>query len=197
MGIYSRPSKKLHRGFAYLNDETVINSLSSLEAGKIDEIVAKINSAREGGFGGGAGMSAVHLEGGKKSSSSLEEEIVRTRTRFSVFHTWYDKLTTEKGIGRFDGWGEKALVDVEPGDTIELRATLAITPLQTLFRLFLWFADQARKPGGVWSQNGADLKETKASEQIIKSLVGDEVNAEVVTTAVPIGDEEWSIPVDG
>jgi hypothetical protein len=53
MEIYKKPSKKVHRGFFYLNDETVINSLSAVESGKIDEVVAKVNSAREGGFGAG------------------------------------------------------------------------------------------------------------------------------------------------
>lgn len=47
---YRRPIKKVHRGFFYLDDETVINSLSAVESGKIDEVVAKVNSAREGGL---------------------------------------------------------------------------------------------------------------------------------------------------
>lgn len=41
---YHRPEKRIHRGFYYLDDETVINSLSAVEAGKVDEVVAKINS---------------------------------------------------------------------------------------------------------------------------------------------------------
>ena len=45
---YIKPQRRIHRGFFYLDDETVINSLSAVEAGKVDEVVAKINSAREG-----------------------------------------------------------------------------------------------------------------------------------------------------
>src|SRR3712207_6645838 len=61
MAIYKKPSKKVHRGFFYLNDETVINSLSAVESGKIDEVVAKVNSAREGGFGAGIGMQGAKI----------------------------------------------------------------------------------------------------------------------------------------
>ena len=57
------PSKKVHRGFLYLDDETVIHSLSAVESCKIDEVVAKVNSARDGGFGGGAGFQGAKVEG--------------------------------------------------------------------------------------------------------------------------------------
>lgn len=96
MGIYNAPKKRVHRGYVYLDDMTVINSLSAIESGKIDEIVAKIAQARDGGFAGGlnasVGLASGKLEGSKKSTSSFEEEVVRTRTRFSVFEIWYQKI---------------------------------------------------------------------------------------------------------
>src|SRR5882757_6034394 len=107
--IYHAPSNKVHRGFAYLDDETVINSLSAVEAGKIDEVVAKVNSAREGGFGGGVGLQGAKVEGAKKSTSAFEEAMVRTRTRFSVFELWYQTLIEGKALGCFEGWGPDAL----------------------------------------------------------------------------------------
>ena len=73
-----------------------------MEAGKVDEVVAKVNSAREGGYGGGVGFSGAHEEGGRKSTSALEEEMVRTRTRFSVFELWYQNLVSSKAIGGFE-----------------------------------------------------------------------------------------------
>jgi hypothetical protein len=155
---YHKPDKHVHRGFYYLDDETVINSLSAVEAGKIDEVVAKVNSAREGGFGGGLGVQGVRAEGSKKSTSSFEEEIVRTRTRFSVFELWYQNLISSKGLGTFTGWGQEILVDVEPGDTVELKARLEAVALQGLFRLFLWFATQAQTQGTFFSQKGDELK---------------------------------------
>lgn len=173
MAIYKQPSKKIHRGFFYLNDETVINSLSAVESGKIDEVVAKVNSAREGGFGGGVGIQGAKLEGSKKSTSAFEEEMVRTRTRFSVFELWYQSLLEGKGLGKFEGWGPSALEGVKPGDTVEFRAKLEVVPLQTLLRLFLWFADKAKTQGHVFSQKGEELKSTKDSERNIRMLLGD------------------------
>jgi hypothetical protein len=58
-----------------LNDETVINSLSAVEAGKVDEVLARVNTAREGGVGGGIGIQGAKVEGSKKSTSEFEEEM--------------------------------------------------------------------------------------------------------------------------
>jgi hypothetical protein len=191
MANYKQPSKKIHRGFFYLNDETVINSLSAVESGKIDAVVAKVNSAREGGFGGGIGFHGAKLDGSKKSTSALAEEMVRTRTRFSVFELWYQTLIDGKALGSFDGWGADALEGVKPGDTVEFRATLEVVPLQTLLRLFLWFSDKAKTQGHVFSQKGDELKATKDSERNIKMLLGDndEGGADVsVFLATPVGE---------
>lgn len=186
MGIYQKPEKKVHRGFVYLDDETVINSLSAVESGKIDEVVAKVNSAREGGFGGGIGVHGAKLEGAKKSTSAFEEEMVRTRTRFSVFEIWYQSLMENKAIGRFDGWGPDALDGVKSGDTIEFRANCEAAPLQTLLRLFLWFAEKAKEQGHFFSQKGEELKSTKEGERNIRILL--EGNADqVVVLAKPLG----------
>ena len=189
MANYRKPTHRIHRGFFYLDDETVINSLSAVESGKIDEVVAKVNSAREGGFGGGVGMQGAKLEGSKKATSAFEEEMVRTRTRFSVFELWYRGLVDGKALGTFDGWGPSALDDVKPGDTLEFRADLEAAPIQTLLRLFLWFADKAKSQGHIFSQKGEELKETKDSERTIKMMLGDQEdeNEEIVIMARPLG----------
>lgn len=186
---YRQPQKRVHRGFIYLDDETVINSLSAVESGKIDEVVAKVNSAREGGFGGGVGIQGAKLEGAKKSTSAFEEEMVRTRTRFSVFELWYQTLLAEKAIGTFDGWGPDALDGVRSGDTIEFRADLEAAPLQTLTRLYLWFAEKAKSQGHLFSQKGEQLQSTKTAERNIRMMLGDDEDAaDVVALATPHGD---------
>ncbi len=187
-GSYARPERRVHRGFFYLDDETVINPLSAVEAGKVDEVVAKINSAREGGFGGGLGVEALKVEGGKKSGLSLEEEIVRVRTRFSVFELWYQHLTAQKAIGRFNAWGPDALEGVEPGDTVELRTTLQVAWLVTLWRLFLWFAEQAKTQGTVFSVKGEELKELKEAERNIRMLLGASGEGETIVSGQPVGE---------
>lgn len=188
MGVYKKPEKRIHRGFVYLDDETVINSLSAMESGDIDKVVAKLSEAREGGVGAGLGFSGAKLEGGKKSTSGFEEEIVRTRTRFSAFELWYSQLVTSKALGKFDGWNETCLEDVRPGDTVEFRAECKIGSLQTVLRLFLWFASQAKDPNSQFAQKGDELKATKEAERNMRALMGELANSEVAAIAVPVGD---------
>lgn len=190
MGPYSKPAKRVHRGFFYLDDETVINSLSAVESGKIDEVAARVNSAREGGYGGALGFAAAKAEGGKKSTSAFEEEMVRIRTRFSVFELWYQSLIASKALGTFEGWGSNALADVQPGDTLEFRGHLETAPLQTLLRSFLWFADKAKVQGHMFSQKGEALKGTKDAERAVKMMLGDaaEDDDQVIVMATPNGD---------
>jgi len=179
----------VHRGFYYLNDETVINSLSAVEAGKVDEVLAKINTAHEGGLGGGIGIQGAKVEGSKKNTSELAEEMVRTRTRFSVFEIWYNNLVSAKALGVFEGWGAGVLSGVRPGDTVEFNAHLDLAPLQTIFRMFAWYAKQARTQGSIFAQKGDDLKAVKDSERVFKALVGDDENLESVVLAKPSGDD--------
>ncbi|MDO8732138.1 MAG: hypothetical protein Q7L55_06150 [Actinomycetota bacterium] len=188
MSNYRPPANRIHRGFFYLDDETVINSLSAVESGKIDEVAARVNSAREGGFGGGLGFSGVSLEASKKSSSEFEEEMVRTRTRFSVFELWYQTLKEGKALGSFDGWGPDALLNVASGDTVEFRAHLEIAPIQTLFRLFLWYVSKAKEQGHVMSAQGAELKSLKENERVIRMFLGDGEDDQVVVIATPNGE---------
>jgi hypothetical protein len=197
VAIYRAPSNKVHRGFAYLDDETVINSLSAVESGKIDEVVAKVNSAREGGVGGGIGISGAKVEGGKKATSAFAEEMVRTRTRFSIFELWYQSLREGKALGSFDGWGASALEGVKSGDTVEFRAHLDAAPIQTLLRLYLWFADKAKSQGHFFSQKGDELKSTKDTERIISMILAQDQETdedqEIVVIATPLGDEGPSV----
>ncbi len=186
--VYVNPANRVHRGFFYLDDETVINSLSAVEAGKIDEVVQKVNSLSEGGIGGSAGISTVKLEGGKKTTSELEQELVRKRTRFSVFEIWYQNLVGQKAIGSFNGWGSDAIDKVEPGDTVELKCTLEVAPLTTLLRAFLWFAEQAKTQGNIFSVKGDALKELKEAERNIRMLLGDSAESETVILAKPEGE---------
>ena len=193
MSVYRKPSKRLHRDFFYLNDEIAINSLSALESGKIDEIVSKTTTAREGGFSGEVRLPVadVGIGGSKKSSSEIEEAMVRTRTRFSIFDAWYQLLHDRKGVGTFDGWGADALDGVEPGDTIEFRAHLSPGPLQTVLRLYLWFADQALKDGNLFTQKSDERKTTSAAARNIRQLLGNtsDDDEEYPLLATPDGDD--------
>src|SRR5690554_2238713 len=106
---YSRPEARVHRSFVYLNDDIAINSLSALESGKVDEVVEKINLAQERGLSiglkVGVGGAAATGEGSTKGTDSLQAEVIRRRTRFSVFELWYEALKSRNAIGTFAGWG--------------------------------------------------------------------------------------------
>jgi hypothetical protein len=189
--LYKKPSKQLHRDFFYLDDEVAINSLSALESGKVDEIVSRTSTAREGGFSGDLRIPLLDtgLSGSKKSTSEIEEEMVRTRTRFSIFDAWYRLLHAEKAIGTFDGWGSDALEGVRPGDTIEFKAELSPGALQTVLRLYLWFADQATRDGNIFSQKGEERKVTATAIKNIKQILGGlgDGSDEVPLLATPTG----------
>lgn len=191
MAGYNAPRTRVHRGFVYLDNETVINSLSAIESGQVDSIIAKIAQAREGGLSGGLNASfagaGANLEGGKKATSSFEEEVVKTRTHFSIFEAWYQKLKSDKALGTFEGWGESVLEDVEPGHTVEVRGELQIVPLQTLFRLFRWFAGQASDKASPFAQKGEELQSTRAGLKNMNMLLGG--TEEVLAMLRPLGDD--------
>lgn len=204
MARYRPPSERLkHRGFVYLDDETVINSLSAFEAGKVDEIVAKNVRVKGGQIGGGLDARVLKVTGDRSGSSSFEEEIVKTRTRFSLFNDWYETLR-DRCIGTFDGWAEDILVDVRPGDTVELRGTVRLTAVETLLRLYLWFVDEAKRPESIFSRPQREHQQLKAGAAGVKSMLGSSKDPEIVFADVtPSGgpgpavlmplDRRWAI----
>jgi hypothetical protein len=100
-------------------------------------VVEKLNSAQQGSVHGGIAIQRADLGASRGSSSSLQEEIVRPPTRFSVFEIWYQNLIRQKAIGHFDSWGPESLVMVETGDTVEFKAVLTIASVQALGRVLL------------------------------------------------------------
>ena len=187
--IYAVPSRHAHRGFAYLDDDIVINSLSALESGKVDEVVEKINLAQERGMSVGLRLGTDKIgasaDGSGKATESLQAEVIRRRTRFSIFELWYEALRSRNAIGRFEGWGNTALDSVRVGDVIEIRGRIELVPLQTALRMFLWFVNEVRSKNPMFAK-GTDLNALTEQEKIVKFLLGrrDEINA----TLSPVGD---------
>lgn len=183
------PLARAHRGFAYLDDDIVINSLSALESGKVDEVVEKINLAQERGLSVGAkvGADSAGLTAGAstKGTESLQAEVIRRRTRFSIFELWYEALARRKAIGRFNRWGGDALAGVEVGHVVEIRGRIEIVPIQTGLRMFLWYVNEVREGNALFT-SGTDLPALEASEHIVKFMIGkrDELNA----TLTPFGE---------
>lgn len=172
MAGYKSPEKRVHREFLYLDSDTVVNSLSALEAGKIDEIIQKANEAREGGFGVGLRAGGAEASGSKKKSSIVEEELVITRTMFSAFQAWHDRLSEEGAFGSLDGWSLEISNEIAVGDTIEFTAKVTMAPLHLLVRSFLLFAKQASNQDSPMAQQGQELKETKKSARMVSLIAG-------------------------
>jgi len=172
MPTYRPPKKRLHREFLYLNHDTVLNSLSALEAGKVDEIIQKAVEAKEGGVEASIGAGPVRGGGGKKRRATIEEELVKTRTWFSAFDAWHKYLADAEAIGSFDAWGLEVRNALTIGDTVEFTARLVLSPVHKVFRTFISYAADAAKPDSVFSQKGTELAETKKVARMMSEWMG-------------------------
>jgi hypothetical protein len=172
MSGYKKPKRHLHREFVYLNHDTILNSLSAIEAGKIDEIIQKANEAREGGLDGTLGAGPVKASAGRKRSATIQEELVRTRTWFSAFDAWHNYLEAEDAIGTFTSWDPDVREELSIGDTIRFQADVVISPLHKVFRTYLSFAAEAHKSTSPFHMKGASLQEAKNVAAMMLSWMG-------------------------
>lgn len=172
MSGYQKPKTGLHKEFVYLNDDTIMNSLSALEAGKVDEILQKVSETREKGFEGGVGIKGVSVKGGKKNEANVEEELTKKRTRFSAFDAWFQFLTKAEAIGHLTHWDLETRNDLGVGDTILFSADVDISPIQHNFLTYIAFAKEAGKPNSPLKQSGAELAATKKISQMMSDWMG-------------------------
>jgi hypothetical protein len=164
---YRAPKVRIHREFLYLNHDTVINSLSAFEAGKVDEIIQKASEASEGGIEGGLGYGPVKLAGKKGKSSDIHEELVRTRTMFSAFDAWYSTLDQAEALGVIEGWDAETRDQLGVGHTVMLDARVSLAPLYQVFSTFIAFANEASNPDSVFKQKPAEAAQTKKQARMM------------------------------
>ncbi|HEX3781415.1 MAG TPA: hypothetical protein VHX38_17280 [Pseudonocardiaceae bacterium] len=172
MSGYRKPKQHLHREFVYLNHDTILNSLSAIEAGEVDEIIQKANEAREGGLDGAISVGPAKASGGRKRSSTIQEELVRTRTWFSAFDAWHRYLDDANAIGTFDTWDTEVRDELQIGDTIRFQANIAIAPLHKLFHTYIAFASNLNKPNSVFQVKGSELQDTKKITAMMTEWMG-------------------------
>ncbi|MDQ4488614.1 hypothetical protein RBS60_00205 [Sinomonas sp. ASV486] len=161
MGNYKKPKVRIHREFLYLNHDTIINSLSAFESGKVDEIIQKASEASEGGLDGSIGYGPVKAGGKKTSTKNVQEELVLTRTKFSAFDAWFGHLDAADALGVLEGWDADTREELGVGETVRLEAHVALAPLYQIFNTFISFANEASNPDSVFKQKAADVAETK------------------------------------
>jgi hypothetical protein len=167
LGAYQKPKKNLHREFVYLNHEVIINSLSAFEAGQVDEILERTNEASEGGFEAGVGFRGAKVGGNKKRQGSIQEELVRTRTLFSAFESWYQRLREEGALGTFSDWDMSVRDEIEIGETIQFFADIRVSPL---FKLVMAYMSFASNPA-MFGVKGNMVAETKKNAKMMESWV--------------------------
>lgn len=161
MGGYKRAKKQLHREFLYLDDAAIVNALSAIEAGKIDEIIEQSQEVRESGFEGSLGYGPAKIAAKRGKTADVQANLVRTRTAFSAFESWYQFLRREEGLGELTGWDEAIRNELEVGDTLEVRATIEFAPIHKVFALFFSYVDNANKPDSFFTVKTAQLAEMK------------------------------------
>ncbi|WP_436837020.1 DUF6414 family protein [Micromonospora tulbaghiae] len=127
--------------------------------GRIDEIVEKTTEASEGSIDGGIGIKGTRVGGAKKKQGSIQEELVKTRTRFSSFESWFRRLKEEGALGTFDEWDMEVRDEVSVGDTLHFSADVSVSPLFKLVTAYSSFA-KAPQQFGLKQQELANIKRT-------------------------------------
>ena len=143
---YKKPKRQLHRDFLYLDDSAVVNALSAMEAGKVDEIIEQSKVVKEAGIDASLGYGPAKLAAKKGKTADVTANLVRTRTAFSAFDAWYQYLSTEDGLGALTAWDEETRNELEVGDTLEVKARVEFAPIHKLFAIFFAYVDNANKP---------------------------------------------------
>lgn len=191
MGKYKAPKVRIHREFLYLNHDTVLNSLSAFEAGKIDEIIQKASEANEGGFEGSLGISGAKVGGKKGSSTDIHEELVRTRTKFSAFDAWFSNLDNADAIGILEGWDHETRDEIGVGHTLMLEGRVSLAPLYQVFSTFISYANEAGNPDSVFKQKAQQLAETKKQARTMLGwMKGSSDSRNVLVNISPFGVDE-------
>jgi len=187
MSGYKRPKARLHHEFVYLNFDTVINALSALEAGKVDEILEKVSEAREGGLEASVGYGPAKVGGSRKKTANVEEELTRSRTNFSAFEAWYNRLEAAEAFGELTAWDVDTRNELEVGDTIKFRARVSLAPVQQVLLTFIDFAKQAGDPDSFLKQPSAQLAQTKkTANQMSGWLGGRDGKRSILTSLAPL-----------
>lgn len=193
MAKYISPKENVHKSFVYLDDDIVANSLSALEAGKIDEIVSKGVTAREGGINGGLaagiGSFSANVSGGKKSNNTLEEELVRKRTRFSIFETWYDILKSKSGLGKFEDSGKSELSDIKIGETLKVTGNIETREIFSLIRAYSDYAKASKIPGHPFYAKGEAQKEIAKANSNFEYIFGKE-GSRIIPASLDLGEKD-------
>ncbi|WP_022881838.1 DUF6414 family protein [Gryllotalpicola ginsengisoli] len=171
MAGYKKPKKKLHRDFLYLDDSVIVNALSAIESGKVDEIIEQSQIVKDAGFDASLGYGPAKIAAKKGRTADITANLVRTRTAFSAFEAWYQFLKAEDALGELTDWNEATRNELEVGDTLEVRARVQFAPVHKLFALFFSYVENANKPDSFFRVPAAELATLKQIANQARSMV--------------------------
>lgn len=172
MGSYSKPQKRLHHEFIYLNHESVLNALSAFEAGAVDQILLKTSKGREGGAEAGVSAGPIKAGGKKGKQETVQEELIRSRTWFSAFDAWHNYLERNDAVGTFDEWDEGVRDALAVGDTIKFEAHIVLSPLHKIISAYLSFVSGSTQPGSPFKPaTAAAAKENAKTARMMEGWI--------------------------
>ena len=129
-GTLKKPRQRVYRSFLYLDGDEVLNSLSGLEGGEVDEVLTRIGEEGGGELGAELGAGPVKAKGGRKRGRKFEEEILRKRTEHSAATALLRLLHEQEAIGVIEGdYGTDVYDELEDHMVLEFQAEVRIHPL--------------------------------------------------------------------
>jgi len=138
MSSFKKPKASAYKRFLYIDEDDVLNSLSVLEGGAIDEVLHRRGEEGSGGLSGELAASIpvignVKGKGGKNRAEKLEEEIRRRRTIYSATEALLTKLEKDEAIGVIEGdYTPEIYEELEENITLRFEAEIRIHPLHQL-----------------------------------------------------------------
>jgi len=191
MSGYQKPKKQIHREFLYLDDSSIVNALSAMEAGKVDEIIEQSKVSKEGVIEAGLGYGPAKIAAKKGKAADVTANLVRTRTAFSAFDAWYRFLLEEEALGGLTSWDEQTRNEIGIGDTIEVRARVEFAPVHKVLSVFFAYAQNANKPDSFFKVKTEQLAELrKVATQARGMLKGADGATGNLVYLRPLGESE-------
>ena len=108
MSGFRKPKSNVYKRFLYVDEAEVLNSLSGIEGGAIEEILQTMGEEGNKGLGIELGVTVLtagsaKARGNVKKAQKLEEEIRRKRTIHSATVALLENLQKDEAIGIIEG----------------------------------------------------------------------------------------------
>lgn len=154
MSSFKKPNKSnVYKRFLYIDEKEVLNSLSSIQGGEIDQIFQRLGEGGDGELGVDAavdvpGIGRAGGKGSKSKNKKLEQEILRKRTVHSATVALLDHLHESEAIGIIEGtYTPEIYEELEENMPIEFQADIRIHPLNQLVSVVQGWSEMAANFG--------------------------------------------------